>query len=57
MTMQSEYNDTGTGSGLGALVSGQRYEYDGLNLLRVVQVFDYDKGKEGSNDNQRTLGL
>ena len=36
--MQSEY-DTGTGSDLGALVSGLRYEYDGLNLLRVDEIY------------------
>ena len=35
-----------TGSNLGALVSGLRYEYDWLNLLRVDERFDYHKAKE-----------
>ena len=36
-----------TGSDLGALLSGLRYEYDGLNLLRVDGMFDYHEAKEG----------
>ncbi len=44
--MQSEY-DTGTGSDLGALVSGLRYEYDGLNLLRVDEIYGSSLSESG----------
>ncbi|MCA9426355.1 MAG: hypothetical protein KC994_14835, partial [Candidatus Omnitrophica bacterium] len=38
-----------TGSDLGALVSGLRYEYDGLNLLRVDEIYGASLS-EGSID-------
>ncbi len=38
---------TGTGSDLGALVSGLRYEYDGLNLLRVDEIYGASLSESG----------
>jgi len=45
----------GTGSDEGALQSGVRYEYDGLNLLRMDQLYDNDSNGLEENDAWRIV--
>ncbi|MCB9770226.1 MAG: hypothetical protein H6752_18665 [Candidatus Omnitrophica bacterium] len=47
LSKRYEFDDTGTGSDLGALVSGLRYEYDGLNLLRVDEIYGASLSESG----------
>ncbi|MCA9414073.1 MAG: hypothetical protein KC944_22860, partial [Candidatus Omnitrophica bacterium] len=47
LSKRFEFDDTGTGSDLGALVSGLRYEYDGLNLLRVDEIYGASLSESG----------
>jgi hypothetical protein len=40
----------GTGSARGTLLAGLRYEYDGLNVLPVDELYDNDTGGLETND-------
>jgi hypothetical protein len=45
----------GSGSNPGTLASGYRFEYDGLNLLRMDQLYDNDSNGLTENDGWRAL--
>jgi hypothetical protein len=40
----------GSGSARGTLLAGLRYEYDGLNVLRVDELYDNDSNGLETND-------